>query len=222
MGGGYCCNNNTAKCSAGGDQRSEVCIRVCGIDVSLSRLASRRRPRPRCPRCSVHLRSQQPPDVGRIPASPPSPAYIFAPAAMAKRGLALAAATALALAGRGGAAGGGDLCVLFDSLNISSFHFGRVDFAAERVVDLLALPPSVERVIGGCAAGADDGTFFLPNDAVAYNSLLEAGAHDHRRGRRLLIAASHALACTAAARRSRTPNARRALLEGLEGGGRRG
>ena len=92
---------------------------------------------------------------------------------MAKRGLALAAATAFALAGRGGAAGGGDLCVLFDSLNVSSFHFGRVDFAAERVVDLLALPPSVERVIGGCAAGADDGTFFLPNDAVAYNSLLE-------------------------------------------------
>ena len=95
---------------------------------------------------------------------------------MSLRGLVLAAATAFALAGGrrgGGGGGGGELCILFASLNVSTFHFGRVDFAAEQVVDLLPLPPSLEQVFGGCAAGADDGQFFLPNDAVAYNNLLE-------------------------------------------------
>jgi hypothetical protein len=72
-----------------------------------------------------------------------------------------------------GRGGGGDLCVLFTTSIESSFHFGRIDFATEQVLDLLALPPSLVRVYGGCAAGADDGQFFIPNDAVGYNNLLE-------------------------------------------------
>jgi hypothetical protein len=71
------------------------------------------------------------------------------------------------------AAKGADLCVLFASTAFKGFHFGRVDFAAQRVVDLLALPPNLTGAEGGCAAGADEGVFYIPNPDVAFNSLIE-------------------------------------------------
>jgi hypothetical protein len=71
------------------------------------------------------------------------------------------------------AAKGADLCVLFVSEAFRGFHFGRVDFDAKRVVDLLPLPAALTGAGGGCAAGADDGQFFIPNPNVAYNSLIE-------------------------------------------------
>ena len=71
------------------------------------------------------------------------------------------------------AAKGADLCVLFASTAFRGFHFGRVDFAAKRVGDLLALPPTLTGAGGGVAAGADDGVFYIPNPDVAYNVLIE-------------------------------------------------
>ena len=50
---------------------------------------------------------------------------------------------------------------------------GRIDFAGQRLVELLTLPPTLDAAGGGVAAGADDGVFFIPNANVAYNDLLE-------------------------------------------------
>ena len=71
------------------------------------------------------------------------------------------------------AAKGADLCVLFVSESFRGFHFGAVDFAKKAVVDLLPLPATLTGAGGGCAAGADDGQFFIPNPNVAYNDLIE-------------------------------------------------
>lgn len=72
---------------------------------------------------------------------------------------------------------GSSMCVLFcyDARNASEqgFHIGRVDFAGQRLVELLQLPPALDAAGGGIAAGADDGQFFIPNANVAYNDLLE-------------------------------------------------
>ena len=79
----------------------------------------------------------------------------------------------LAAAPAARAAKGADLCVLFVSTAFRGFHFGRVDFAAKRVDDLLSLPAALTGAGGGVAAGADDGVFYIPNADVAYNSLIE-------------------------------------------------
>ena len=81
------------------------------------------------------------------------------------RAFLLSAALAPA-AGAGGAA----LCVLFVSKRFTGFHFGRVDFAHKAVVDLLPLPPSLGGAEGGCAAGADDGVFYIPNANASTHS----------------------------------------------------
>lgn len=65
------------------------------------------------------------------------------------------------------------MCILFACRNFTTFHFGRVNFEARLVEDVMALPASLTGAEGGCAAGADDGQFFIPNANVAYNDLLE-------------------------------------------------
>ena len=97
-----------------------------------------------------------------MPVSRPLPASLLA--------LLLSAVAAPAPAA---AAKGADLCVLFVAENFRGFHFGSVDFAKKQVVDLLPLPAALTSAGGGCAAGADDGQFFIPNADVAYNSLIE-------------------------------------------------
>ena len=72
---------------------------------------------------------------------------------------------------------GASMCVLYcyDTRNVSEqgFHIGRIDFAGQRLDELLTLPPALNAAGGGVAAGADDGQFFIPNANVAYNDLLE-------------------------------------------------
>ena len=69
-------------------------------------------------------------------------------------------------------AGGADLCVLFISDKVRGFHFGRVDFKAKQLVDLVALPPELEQANGGVAAGADEGVFYIPAEPYG-NDLYE-------------------------------------------------
>ena len=61
---------------------------------------------------------------------------------------------------------GASMCVLYcyDTRNVSEqgFHIGRIDFANQRLDELLTLPPALNAAGGGVAAGADDGQFFIP------------------------------------------------------------
>jgi len=97
--------------------------------------------------------------------------------ACSRRAATAAAAAALLLCAAApvpaAAANGAGLCVLFLSEAFRGFHFGQVDFAAKKVVDLLPLPATLTGAGGGIAAGADDGQFFIPNADVAYNDLIE-------------------------------------------------
>ena len=84
-----------------------------------------------------------------------------------------AVVSAIAAAGSATTARGNAMCILFACRNFTTFHFGRVDFGARLVDDVMALPASLTGAEGGCAAGADDGQFYIPNANVAYNDLLE-------------------------------------------------
>jgi len=92
------------------------------------------------------------------------------------RSLSYSAVAALLLAASGAApapapapgAGGADLCVLFMADNVRGFHFGRVDFAGQQLLDLAALPDELTQANGGVAAGADDGVFYIP--AMPYSN----------------------------------------------------
>ena len=53
-----------------------------------------------------------------------------------------------------------DVCILFESRARSGFWLGRVDFAGQQLVDLLALPPSLSSLQGGLTA-ASAGTFYV-------------------------------------------------------------
>lgn len=70
-------------------------------------------------------------------------------------------------------AGGQGMCVLFVSNSFRGFHFGKVDFIAKKLEDVMPLPLQLTGAEGGCAAGADEGVFFIPNANVAYNFLYE-------------------------------------------------
>ena len=63
-------------------------------------------------------------------------------------------------------AAGADACILFESRASSGFWLGRVDFAAQQLVDLLPLPPSLASVQGGLTAGAAGGTFFVGDNGA--------------------------------------------------------
>ena len=92
------------------------------------------------------------------------------------RGSSLAALASAALLSCGAArapglrVGGADLCVLFEADNVRGrFHFGRVDFAGQQLIDLAALPPELEQANGGVAAGADEGVFYVPAQPYSNN-----------------------------------------------------
>jgi hypothetical protein len=70
-------------------------------------------------------------------------------------------------------AGGQGMCVLFVCNSFKGFHFGHVDFAAKKLEDIMPLPLQLTGAEGGCAAGADEGQFFIPNANIAYNFLYE-------------------------------------------------
>ena len=87
---------------------------------------------------------------------------------------------------------GASMCVLYcyDTRNKSEegFHIGRIDFANQRLEELLSLPPTLQSAGGGVAAGADDGTFFIPNADVAYNALLEVSLVTNKTASRTIAA----------------------------------
>jgi hypothetical protein len=72
----------------------------------------------------------------------------------------------------GTAALSNNLCILYASLNNSGFNLARVDFQQQLLTDLASLP-NLGGAEGGLSAGADDGTFYIPNANIAYNYLLE-------------------------------------------------
>ncbi len=65
-----------------------------------------------------------------------------------------------------------NLCILYASINITGFNLARVNFQQQSLTDLASLP-TLGGAEDGLSAGADDGTFYLPNANIAYNYLLE-------------------------------------------------